>query len=107
MRVFSLSRMKNALLAKDRFSLPNNYSHTDLTGGSFFGAFIGMEKHHFSIDCYGDAELYATEQQWAEDQKISKIDDGVALEFTSTQYDKEQAAIHIEVPLYKRFFQKF
>jgi len=88
LRVFSLSRMKNALLTKDRFSLPQNYNYTELTGGSFFGVFIGMEKYHFSIDCYGEAELYATERQWAEDQKIKKIDAGVNMEFTSTQYDK-------------------
>ena len=98
LRVFSLSRMKNAQLSKDHFTLPTNYSYTGLTGGSFFGVFIGMEKHHFSIDCFGDAEFYATERQWAEDQKIKKLDTGVSdtgvsdtgvsLEFTSTQYDK-------------------
>ena len=87
-RVFSLSRMKNALLTKDRFVLPQNYSYTNLTGGSFFGVFIGMEKFHFAIDCFDEAELYATERKWAEDQKIKKLDEGVALEFTSTQYDK-------------------
>ncbi|MCL2007191.1 MAG: WYL domain-containing protein [Treponema sp.] len=103
-RVFSLSRMKNALLTKDRFSLPPNYSYTNLTGGSYFGVFIGMEEYHFAIDCFGEAELYATERQWAEDQKIRKIKrkntsgngapetgvsgNGVCLEFKSTQYDK-------------------
>ena len=93
LRVFSLSRMKNAVLTKDHFTLPTNFSYTHYTGGSFFGVFIGMEKHHFSIDCYNNAEFYAAERQWAEDQKIKKINDGesdtgVSLEFTSTQYEK-------------------
>ena len=98
LRVFLLSRMKNAILSKDHFSLPANFSYTNLTGGSYFGVFIGMEKYQFVIECYGDAEFYAIERQWAEDQKIKKLcrsvsdtgvsDTGVSLEFTSTQYDK-------------------
>ena len=48
----------------------------------------GMQKFHFAIDCFDEAELYATERQWAEDQKIKKLDGGVNLSFTSTQYDK-------------------
>lgn len=93
LRVFSLSRMKNIVLTKDQFSLPTNFNYTHLTGGSYFGVFIGMEKYQFEIDCYDDAEFYAAERQWAEDQKIKKLDNGVfgtgiSLEFTSTQFDK-------------------
>ena len=87
-RIFSLSRMKNVRLTKDGFSLPGNFSYNDLAGDSYFGVFIGQEKHHFSIDCFGEAEIYATERQWAADQKIIDIDGGVTIDFSSTQYEK-------------------
>ena len=87
-RIFSLSRIKNAVLCRDHFSLPGNFSYSDSTGGSYFGVFVGQEKFHFSIDCHGDAVIYATERKWAEDQKNKKIEDGITMEFTSTQFDK-------------------
>jgi predicted DNA-binding transcriptional regulator YafY len=87
-RIFSLSRMKNAVLTKDHFLLPKNYNYTDVAGNSYFGVFIGQEKYNFSIDCFDYAESYATERQWAEDQKNIKNDKGITMEFTSTQYDK-------------------
>ena len=87
-RIFSLSRMKNTVLTKDVFSLPNNFSYDKSAGNSYFGVFIGQKKYHFSIDCYYEAAVYATDRQWAEDQKTSVISTGVKIEFTSTQYDK-------------------
>jgi hypothetical protein len=32
--------------------------------------------------------FFAAERQWAADQKITEIEDGVKIEFTSSQYDK-------------------
>jgi hypothetical protein len=32
--------------------------------------------------------VFASERQWAADQKITEIDGGVTVEFTSTQFDK-------------------
>jgi predicted DNA-binding transcriptional regulator YafY len=87
-RIFSLPRMKNALLTKDGFSLPNNYSYDVFSGDSYFGVFIGQEKKSYSIDCYGEAVVFASDRQWAADQKITEIKDGIKIEFTSTQYDK-------------------
>ena len=87
-RVFSLSRMKNAVLTKDRFKLPKNFSYNESTGDSYFGVFAGQDKKLFSINCYEEAAIYATERQWAADQKIIDIDDGIRFEFTSTQYEK-------------------
>jgi len=84
-RIFSLSRIKNAGLGKDKFSLPPRFSYADSAGDSYFGVFIGGEKHHFVIDCFDDAAVFAAERQWAGDQKITGIDGGVRLEFTSTQ----------------------
>ena len=87
-RIFSLSRMKKAALTRDRFSLPKNFSYADSVGDSYFGVFIGQEKQHFSIECIDEAAIFASERQWAGDQKITTIDRGVEIEFTSTQYDK-------------------
>jgi len=88
MRLFSLSRIKNARLTNDGFALPKKFSYADFSGDSYFGVFVGEEKRHFVIECYEDAVIYASERQWAADQKITEIDDGIKIEFTSTQYHK-------------------
>ena len=87
-RIFSLSRMRNAALTKDGFSLPKNFRYADVVGESYFGVFVGDEKYSFVIDCYDEAVIFATERQWAEDQKITEIKDGITIEFTSTQFEK-------------------
>ncbi|MCL2193366.1 MAG: WYL domain-containing protein [Treponema sp.] len=87
-RIFSLSRMTNTERTDCAFSLPTDFRYADFTGDSYFGVFVGQEKMRFAVDCYGDAVTFATERQWAADQKIAEIDDGVRIEFTSTQYDK-------------------
>ena len=87
-RLFSLSRMKNVALTKDKFVLPKNFDYKDSTGDSYFGVFSGQEKFSFAIDCYADAVIYASERKWAADQKIVNIDDGITLKFSSTQYHK-------------------
>jgi predicted DNA-binding transcriptional regulator YafY len=87
-RLFSVSRMINAQLTRDNFPLPKNYRYTDFSGESYFGVFTGQEKTRYVINCYGEAVVFATERQWAADQKITEIEEGVAIEFTSTQYDK-------------------
>ena len=87
-RIFSLPRIKNAILTKEGFSLPNNYSYADFSGDSYFGVFIGQEKKSYAIDCYEEAVVFVSDRQWAADQKITEIKDGVTIEFTSTQYDK-------------------
>jgi predicted DNA-binding transcriptional regulator YafY len=88
MRIFSLSRIKNVRLTKESFTLPKKFSYSDFSGDSFFGVFVGQEKKHFVIECYEDAVVYATERQWAADQKITEIDGGIKIEFNSTQYHK-------------------
>jgi len=87
-RIFSLQRIKNVRLSKDSFTLPKNFSYADFSGDSFFGVFIGQEKRRFAINCYAGAVIYASERQWAADQKITEIDGGIKIEFSSTQYDK-------------------
>jgi predicted DNA-binding transcriptional regulator YafY len=87
-RIFSLSRIKNAVLTKDGFSLPVKFSYNDLAGDSYFGVFIGQQKESYAIDCYEEAIVFADERQWAADQKITENGDGITIEFTSTQYNK-------------------
>jgi predicted DNA-binding transcriptional regulator YafY len=87
-RTFSLSRMKNTVLTKEKFELPKNFDYSESTGNSYFGVFSGHEKQQFAIDCYEDAAIYAKERQWADDQKIIENDSGVSIKFSSTQYYK-------------------
>jgi predicted DNA-binding transcriptional regulator YafY len=87
-RIFSLSKIKNAQLTKDIFSLPKNYKYGDFSGDSYFGVFIGQEKQRFVIDIYEESISFVTERQWAADQKITEKEDRITIEFTSTQYDK-------------------
>jgi len=85
-RIFSLSRIKNPALTTTCFLLPKNFCYCDYTGDSYFGVFLGEKKFNFSIECFDDAAIFATERQWAGDQKISYTDEGVLIEFTSSQY---------------------
>jgi len=87
-RIFSLPRIKNAQITREIFPLPKNFSYADFTSDSYFGVFIGLEKRHFVINCYEEAAVYASDRQWAADQKITTIDGGLKMEFTSTQYHK-------------------
>jgi predicted DNA-binding transcriptional regulator YafY len=87
-RIFSLSRIKNARLAKDVFTLPKNFKYADFSGDSYFGVFIGQEKQRFVIEVYEDSISFAQERQWAADQKITEKGDHINIEFTSTQYAK-------------------
>jgi predicted DNA-binding transcriptional regulator YafY len=87
-RIFSLSQIKKAQITKDVFSLPKNFKYTDFSGDSYFGVFIGQEKKSYAIDCYEEAVVFAAERQWAADQKINEIENGITIEFTSSQYNK-------------------
>jgi predicted DNA-binding transcriptional regulator YafY len=87
-RIFSLSKIKNARLAKDVFSLPKDFKYADFSGDSYFGVFIGQEKQRFIVDFYEDSIPFVEERQWAADQKITEKDDRITIEFTSTQYGK-------------------
>ncbi|MDR1584294.1 MAG: WYL domain-containing protein [Prevotellaceae bacterium] len=86
-RIFSLSRIKNAAVTNSRFTLPQNYDYQIKNHGSYFGVFSG-DTYYFRIALYEYAAFIATERKWAEDQEIEAIDGGIILKFTSTQYDK-------------------
>jgi predicted DNA-binding transcriptional regulator YafY len=86
-RIFSLYRVKNIALTKDRFSLPKDFDYRD-RGAGFFGVFSGQEKQRFKIVFYDNSVAWVKDRKWAEDQKIVEADDGVIITFTSSQFDK-------------------
>jgi len=87
-RIFSLRRMKNIVLAKDHFLLPKDFDYRAGIGGSHFGIFDGQKKHRFKIAFYDYSVTWVTDRQWADDQKITETEDGVIITFTSTQFEK-------------------
>jgi predicted DNA-binding transcriptional regulator YafY len=87
-RMFSLSRMKNAALTKDTFILPKDFDYCSQADGSNFGVFAGQKKYRYRVAFYANSISWALERKWAADQVIEEIDDGVIITFTSSQYDK-------------------
>jgi predicted DNA-binding transcriptional regulator YafY len=87
-RIFSLSRIKNIALTKTHFELPKDYDYRRASGGSHFGVFAGQKKYHFKIAFYDEAAVWVRERQWTDDQKITESDEGLVIDFTSTQYNK-------------------
>jgi len=88
LRVFSLRRMRNVILAKDHFLLPKDFDYRAGSGGSHFGVFSGQKKHRFKIAFFDYSVVWVTDRQWADDQKITETEDGVIITFTSTQFEK-------------------
>jgi predicted DNA-binding transcriptional regulator YafY len=86
-RLFSLCRVKNIVITKDRFSLPKDFDYRGSSAG-FFGVFTGQEKYRFKIAFYDYSVVWVKDLKWAEDQNIKETDDGVIITFTSTQFDK-------------------
>ena len=87
-RIFSLSRIKNIALTKDKFSLPTDFDYRSGNSGSYFGVFKGEKKYRFKIAFYDYSVAWVNDRKWAEDQKITKADDGIIITFTSTQFEK-------------------
>ena len=87
-RIFSVSRIKDPKITNGFFTLPKDFSYSNYSGDSYFGVFIGQEKMKFVIDFYDESIVYISERQWAADQKITNNDEGITVEFTSSQYDK-------------------
>jgi len=86
-RLFSLCRVKNIALTKDRFSLPKDFDYRANSAG-FFGVFAGQGKTRFKIAFYDRSVAWVKDRKWAEDQKIVESDDGIIITFTSSQFDK-------------------
>ncbi|GHV93493.1 putative HTH-type transcriptional regulator YobV [Spirochaetia bacterium] len=87
-RMFSLSRMRNAALTETAFTLPADYDYRIQADGSYFGVFHGKEKKHFRVVFFDEAFSWAKERKWAADQTIEETTYSVTVDFTSTQYEK-------------------
>jgi predicted DNA-binding transcriptional regulator YafY len=87
-RMFSLSRIKNIGLSDSCFTLPKDFDFRQRNDGSFFGVYSGEQKYHFRVAFYGDFVLWAKERTWAADQSAHDTENGVIIDFTSTQYGK-------------------
>jgi predicted DNA-binding transcriptional regulator YafY len=85
-RVFSLARMRNLLVLKERFTLPADFAYR--SNGSYFGVFESGDREEFSINFFGWAAVEVKERVWAEGQVVTPIEGGVNIRFTSSQYDK-------------------
>ena len=89
LRFFSLSRIKNASITNERFTLPRDFDYCAKSDGSYFGVFLGEKKSYkISFSSYASSDIL--ERKWAADQKIEVMEDGsgITIDFTSTQFDK-------------------
>jgi predicted DNA-binding transcriptional regulator YafY len=87
-RMFSLPRMRNAVVASETFTLPKDFDYRLKSDDSYFGVFAGGEQQQFAIAFYDESAVWVRERQWAADQEIEETDDGVVIYFSSTQYHK-------------------
>jgi len=88
-RTFSLSRIENAALTNETFTLPPDYDFFGKHDGSYFGVYLGKE-YSFKIWFSDDSSRYIEERRWASNQKIEKAQDsnGIIMSFNSAQFNK-------------------
>jgi hypothetical protein len=80
--------MRNIKLEDETFVFPLSADYRIRFDGSYFGAYSGEKKYRFRIAFYNDAAMRIQERRWAADQHIKKIEDGIIISFTSSQYGK-------------------
>lgn len=89
-RMFYLNRMKNLTITQEHFDLPDDFEFQSRSGGGKFGAFMSEDSVDFVIDFYGEARQYVKDCVWADNQKITDIEEEekTRIEFSSTQWLK-------------------
>jgi predicted DNA-binding transcriptional regulator YafY len=87
-RMFLLSRMRDAAVTESGFNLPGDYDYCSRSDGSSFGVFAGNARYSFCIDFFEPTAFWVRERKWAADQAITDTEEGIRITFTSTQYDK-------------------
>ena len=70
-RIFSLVRMKNAVVTEEEFELPENFEFKSRCKDGNFGAVFSKKSEHYVIEFYNKARLLVKEKIWA-DLKFSK-----------------------------------
>ena len=87
-RIFSLTRISNMVITKDRFELPADYDFSKRCSSGKFGFYYQEDQTKFKIRFYGITRQIIKERQWADDQVIEDHGDYVDLIFTSNQQRK-------------------
>jgi predicted DNA-binding transcriptional regulator YafY len=87
-RLFSLARMQKLMVTDTVFTLPPDYDYCIKADGSHFGVFTMEKKYTFAVEFYNETVPDIRERKWAADQKITDIEGGVSISFTSTQLVK-------------------
>ena len=86
-RIFALSRISNVTLTEKNFIIEENFDYRNSEGVSYFGVYAKAEAHKFIVEITGDTR-WIKERQWAEDQLIKEVKNGIRISFTSNQFDK-------------------
>ncbi|MBR0495032.1 MAG: WYL domain-containing protein [Treponema sp.] len=87
-RIFSLVRMKNAVVTEDEFELPENYDFESRCKDGNFGAVFSKKAEHYVIEFYNEARLLVKEKIWADSQVFKEDENKTTIEFDSSQFLK-------------------
>ena len=87
-RIFSLVRMKNAIVTDEEFELPENYDFESRCKDGNFGAVFSKKAEHYVIEFYNEARLLIREKIWADSQVFKEEETKTTIEFDSSQFLK-------------------
>ena len=87
-RIFSLVRMRNAIVTEESFELPEDFEFETRCKDGNFGAVFRQKSEHYKIEFYREARLLVKEKVWADSQIITESDGKTTIEFDSTQFLK-------------------
>lgn len=87
-RIFSLVRMKNAVVTEDEFELPENYEFESRCKDGNFGAVFSKKAEYYVIEFYNEARLLVKEKIWADSQVFKEDENKTTIEFDSSQFLK-------------------
>ncbi|MCL1993287.1 MAG: YafY family transcriptional regulator [Spirochaetes bacterium] len=83
-RLFSLSRMKSAVLTENSFVIPAGFKANDYIDPNV-GVWVSRTSYKIELLVDNEIGVYALERRWHEDQEVEQREDGVYVRFTTTQ----------------------
>lgn len=89
-RFFSFSRIKNLVITKDVFELPEDFSFESKCGGGKFGIFLSDDTVEYKIAFYNDARPLVRDMVLSDDEKIEEDEENsrTIVTFSSSQHRK-------------------
>ena len=87
-RIFSLVRIRNAVVTEAEFELPKNYDFESRCIDGNFGAVFSKKAEHYVIEFYNEARLLVKEKIWADSQVFKEDENKTTIEFDSSQFLK-------------------